>query len=60
LPLLVLVVAFRNRKLELPEKLEEAQDSTAGPGTIEGFQGKNNLKLESENCIPFPVQITSE
>jgi hypothetical protein len=40
----VLVVAFRNRRLELPEKLEEAQEISTGAGTIEVLSRKNNLK----------------
>ncbi|GJN08186.1 hypothetical protein PR202_ga26080 [Eleusine coracana subsp. coracana] len=47
----VLVVSFRNRKLELPEKLEEAQESSAGPATIEDLRGKNSLKFLDKACI---------
>jgi hypothetical protein len=44
LPLQVLVVAFRNRSLELPEKLEEAQESSAEPGSIEVLPETKSLK----------------
>ncbi|GJN02496.1 hypothetical protein PR202_ga19855 [Eleusine coracana subsp. coracana] len=48
----VLVVSFRNRRLELPEKLEEARESSAGPGTIEDhLRRKNNLKFLDKACI---------
>jgi len=40
----VLVVAFRNRRLELPEKLEEAQEINTGSGTVEVLSQANNLK----------------
>ncbi|KAK3142222.1 hypothetical protein QOZ80_4BG0343810 [Eleusine coracana subsp. coracana] len=47
----VFVVSFRNRKLELPEKLEEERESSAGPGTIEDLRRKNNLKFLDKACI---------
>ncbi|KAJ1271658.1 hypothetical protein BS78_06G143500 [Paspalum vaginatum] len=47
----VLVVAFRNRRLELPQKLEEAQEISTGPGTIEVFSKTNNLKFLDKACI---------
>jgi len=47
----VLVVAFRNRRLELPEKLEEAQEISTGSGTIEVLSQTNNLKFLDKACI---------
>ncbi|KAL6903591.1 hypothetical protein ACP4OV_004404 [Aristida adscensionis] len=47
----VLVVAFRNRRLELPEKLEEAQESSAGPRTTEGLSQTKILKFLDKACI---------
>jgi solute carrier family 15 (peptide/histidine transporter), member 3/4 len=44
LPLQVLVVAFRKRSLELPEKLEEAQERSAEPDFIEVLPETNSLK----------------
>ncbi|XP_062185679.1 protein NRT1/ PTR FAMILY 4.3-like isoform X2 [Phragmites australis] len=47
----VLVVAFRNRKLELPEQLEEAHENGAGPCTVEVLSRTNNLKFLDKACI---------
>ncbi|KAL6903590.1 hypothetical protein ACP4OV_004403 [Aristida adscensionis] len=47
----VLVVAFRNRRLELPEKLEESQESNAEPGSIETLSKTNSLKFLDKACI---------
>ncbi|XP_021319481.1 protein NRT1/ PTR FAMILY 4.3 isoform X1 [Sorghum bicolor] len=47
----VLVVAFRNRSLELPEKLEEAQESSTEPGCIEVLPETNSLKVLDKACI---------
>jgi hypothetical protein len=41
------LVAFRNRKLELPEKLEKAQERGVGLSSIEDFHRKDNLKYEA-------------
>uniref|UniRef100_A0ACD5V3Y3 Uncharacterized protein n=1 Tax=Avena sativa TaxID=4498 RepID=A0ACD5V3Y3_AVESA len=49
----VLVVAFRNRKLEFPEKLEEAQESCTGTRTshVDAFSQTNSLKFLNKACI---------
>lgn len=47
----VLVVAFRNRKLELPEKLEEAQEDTNLPASIEVPSHTNCLKFLDKASI---------
>ncbi|CAM0901527.1 unnamed protein product [Alopecurus aequalis] len=49
----VLVVAFRNRKLEVPEELEEAPkiNSEAGAGSIDVFSQTNSLKFLNKACI---------
>ncbi|KAL6652481.1 hypothetical protein ACP70R_011406 [Stipagrostis hirtigluma subsp. patula] len=46
----VLVVAFKNRRLELPEKLE-AQESSAGPGPTEVLSQSKTLKFLDKACI---------
>ncbi|KAJ1271659.1 hypothetical protein BS78_06G143600 [Paspalum vaginatum] len=51
LEFLVLVVAFRNRSLEVPEKLEEAQESSPEPGSIEVPPETNSLKFLDKACI---------
>ncbi|RLM65919.1 protein NRT1/ PTR FAMILY 4.6-like isoform X2 [Panicum miliaceum] len=47
----VLVVAFRNRSVELPEKLEEAQQRSAEPDFIEVLPETNSLKFLDKACI---------
>ncbi|CAM0904042.1 unnamed protein product [Alopecurus aequalis] len=49
----VFVVAFRNRKLELPEKLEEAEQSCTGTrtGSVDALSQTNSLKLLNKACI---------
>ncbi|XP_047062230.1 protein NRT1/ PTR FAMILY 4.6-like isoform X2 [Lolium rigidum] len=49
----VLVVAFRNRKLELPEKLEEAQESCIGTRacSVDALSQTDNLKFLNKACI---------
>ncbi|KAM0877957.1 hypothetical protein ACQ4PT_035154 [Festuca glaucescens] len=49
----VLVVAFRNRKLELPEKMEEAQASCTGTRTcsVDALSQTDNLKFLDKACI---------
>ncbi|PVH35500.1 hypothetical protein PAHAL_7G200800 [Panicum hallii] len=47
----VLVVAFRKRSLELPEKLEEAQERSAEPDFIEVLPETNSLKFLDKACI---------
>uniref|UniRef100_M8C3C2 Peptide transporter PTR1 n=1 Tax=Aegilops tauschii TaxID=37682 RepID=M8C3C2_AEGTA len=49
----VLVVAFRNRKLELPEKLEEATESCTGTRacSVDALAPTNSLKFLDKACI---------
>ncbi|KAF7029718.1 hypothetical protein CFC21_041400 [Triticum aestivum] len=49
----VLVVAFRNRKLELPEKLEEAKESCTGTRacSVDALAQTNSLKFLDKACI---------
>uniref|UniRef100_A0ACD5UBM4 Uncharacterized protein n=1 Tax=Avena sativa TaxID=4498 RepID=A0ACD5UBM4_AVESA len=49
----VLVVAFRNRKLELPKKLEEAQESCTRGRTcsVDALSQTNSLKFLDKACI---------
>uniref|UniRef100_A0A8R7TK59 Uncharacterized protein n=1 Tax=Triticum urartu TaxID=4572 RepID=A0A8R7TK59_TRIUA len=49
----VLVVALKNRKLELPEKLEEAEDSRTGTGTgfVQVPPQRKSLKFLDKACI---------
>ncbi|CAO2035568.1 unnamed protein product [Urochloa humidicola] len=47
----VLVVAYRNRRLELPDKLEEAQETGAESSTIEVLSPTDNLKFLDKACI---------
>ncbi|CAN6249175.1 unnamed protein product [Urochloa humidicola] len=47
----VLVVAYRNRRLELPDKLEEAQETSAESSTIEVLSQTDNLKFLDKACI---------
>ncbi|CAM0904040.1 unnamed protein product [Alopecurus aequalis] len=49
----VLVVAFRNMKLEVPEELEEVQkiNSEAGAGSVDAFSQTNSLKFLNKACI---------
>ncbi|KAM3368306.1 hypothetical protein ACQJBY_016688 [Aegilops geniculata] len=49
----VLVVAFRNRKLELPEKLEEATESCTGTRacSVDALAPTNSLKFLNKACI---------
>ncbi|XP_024311221.1 protein NRT1/ PTR FAMILY 4.5 isoform X2 [Brachypodium distachyon] len=49
----VLVVAFKNRKLELPQKPEEAQENNTGSGTgsIDALSQTNSLKFLDKACI---------
>ncbi|CAL5026716.1 unnamed protein product [Urochloa decumbens] len=47
----VLVVAFRNRRFELPEKLEEVQESNAEQGSTKVLSQANILKFLDKACI---------
>ncbi|KAL6652478.1 hypothetical protein ACP70R_011403 [Stipagrostis hirtigluma subsp. patula] len=47
----VLVVAFRNRRFELPERLEEAQESSVEPGSIKKLSQTNSLRFLDKACI---------
>jgi len=47
----VLVVAFRNRSLELPENLEEAQERSTEPDFIEVLPETKSLKFLDKACI---------
>ncbi|CAN6239960.1 unnamed protein product [Urochloa humidicola] len=47
----VLVVAYRNRRLELPDKLEEAHETSAESSTIEVLSQTDNLKFLDKACI---------
>ncbi|KAK1693873.1 hypothetical protein QYE76_010570 [Lolium multiflorum] len=49
----VLVVAFRNRKLELPEKQEEAHESCTGTrtGSVGALSQASSLKFLNKACI---------
>ncbi|TKW05139.1 hypothetical protein SEVIR_7G156400v4 [Setaria viridis] len=47
----VLVVAFRNRRFELPEELEEARGSSAERGSAKVLPQTNILKFLDKACI---------
>ncbi|PUZ47768.1 hypothetical protein GQ55_7G192800 [Panicum hallii var. hallii] len=47
----VLVVAFRNRRFELCEELEEAQESSAERGSTKVLSQTNSLKFLDKACI---------
>ncbi|CAL5031301.1 unnamed protein product [Urochloa decumbens] len=47
----VLVAAYRNRRLELPDKLEEAQEISAESSTIEVLSQTDSMKFLDKACI---------